>query len=160
MILILALVTVTVFLSGCLGSEVAQIDQLTTTINEHLKSGDNFYNQAVNSANKFLYDKALEQSNNASSEFEMAKTSSQEALIYSRNAQDQVYINYLQLTLQEVEAKINATNELKMAIPLFKGNDTKTANTHVDLANQYMQRSLEYQKQKEEIVQQNPNKFK
>ncbi len=159
-LIILALVTLTVSLSGCLGSQVAQIDQLCDTINNHLTSGDSYFNQAATSTNKYQYDSAQEQINNASSEFNLAKTSSQEAMIYSKNLQDQVYITYLQLTLYQVDAKINATNELKVAIPLFMRNDTRTGNTHVDLANQFMEKSLEYQKQKEDLVQQNPTKFK
>ena len=159
-IIILALLTLTVFLSGCVGSEVSNIDQLSSKINENIKNGDNYYNQAANSVNKFLYEIALGQSNSAATQFDLAKSSSQEALIYARTSQDQVYINYLQLTLNEIDAKINATKELQLAIPLFQGNDTRSANTHLDLANTYMKRSLEYAKQKKTIVNQNPTKFK
>jgi hypothetical protein len=66
----------------------------------------------------------------------------------------------MEITLHELDAKINATNELKMAIPLFMGNDTTSANDHVDLANKFMQSSLEFKRQKQEIVKQNPTKFK
>jgi len=159
-IIIFVLVILTVYLSGCLGTQVTQIDQLTDTINDHIKSGDSYFNQAATSTNKYQYTAAQSQADNASSEFNLARTTSQEALIYAKNLQDQVYITYLQITLQELDAKINATNELKVAIPLFTRNDTKTGNTHVDLANNYMDTSLEYQKQREEIVQQNPTKFK
>lgn len=159
-IIVLGLVTLIVFLSGCLGTQVAQIDQLTENINNHLKQGDSYFNQAATSTNKYKYQTALQQCNNATSEFDSARTSAQEALIYAKNLQDQLYINYLQITLQEVDAKINATNELEMAITLFMNNETKTANTHVDLANQYMETSLNYQKQRDDIVEQNPTKFK
>ena len=159
-IIIFVLVILVVSLSGCLGTQVAQIDQLTDTINDHIISGDNYFNQAATSSNKYQYENAQSQADNASSQFNMAKTSAQEALIYAKNLQDQVYITYMQITLQELDAKINATSELKVAIPLFARNDTKTGNTHVDLANQYMETSLEYQKQREDIVQQNPTKFK
>jgi hypothetical protein len=159
-IIIFVLVILVVSLSGCLGTQVAQIDQLTDTINDHITSGDSYFNQAATSTNKYQYEDAQSQADNASSQFNMAKTSSQEALIYAKNLQDQVYITYLQITLQELDAKINATNELKVAIPLFARNDTKTGNTHVDLANGYMDTSLEYQNQRDDIVQQNPSKFK
>lgn len=159
-IIILALVTLTVSLSGCLGSQVAQIDQLTDTINTHLSSGDDYFNQAATSTNKYQYENAQEQCNNASYQFNLAKTSAQEALIYAKNIPDQVYITYLQLTLLQVDAKLNATNELKVAIPLFSRNDTKTGNAHVDVANQFMANSQDYQQQKEDLAQQNPTKFK
>jgi hypothetical protein len=159
-VIILTLVTLTVFLSGCVGSQISNIDQLATKINENMKNGNSYYNQAATSINKFLYDIALVQCNSAASQFDLAKSSSQEALIYARTSQDQVYINYLQLTVNEVDAKINATTELKLAIPLYQANDTRTANTHVTLANGYMKKSLEYEAQRQTIVDQNPNKFK
>lgn len=159
-IILFALIILTVSLSGCLNTQVAQIDQLTEIINEHLHSGDTYFNQAATSTNRYSYYQAQEQCNNATSQYNLAKTSTQEALIYSKNIQDQVYITYLQITLQEVDAKLNATNELMLAIPLFMNNDTTTANTHVDLANQFMDSSLEYHKQRQDLIQENPNKFK
>jgi len=159
-VFILTLITVTVFLSGCVGSEISSIDQLTTKINQNMKSGDSYYNQAANSVNKFLYDIALGQCNSAASQFDQAKSSSQEALIHAQDSQNQVYINYLQLTISELNAKINATNELQLAIPLYQANDTRTANTHVTLANTYMKNSTDYEKQRQIIVNQNPDKFK
>jgi hypothetical protein len=159
-IIVSTLVILTVFISGCLDTQVAQIDQLSETINDHLTQGDSYFNQAATSSNKYQYDVALQQCNNATGQFNLARNSAQEALIYAKNIQDQIYITYFQITLQEVDAKINATNELKVALPLFMNNDTKTANNHVDLANQYMDTSQEYQKQREDLVQQNPTKFK
>lgn len=159
-VIILALITLVVFLSGCVGSETSNIDQLATKINDNIKSGDGYYNQAAISVNQFSYDKALGQSNSAASQFDLAQSSTQEALIYARTSQDQVYINYLQLTLNEIEAKINATDELQLAIPLFQVNDTRSGNTHATLANTYMKRSLEYEQKKQSIVDQNPGKFK
>lgn len=160
LIILFILVISTVFLSGCLNTQVAQIDQLSETINDHLNRGDSYFNQAATSTNKYQYDSALEQANNATAQFDLAKTSAQEALIYSKNLQDTVYITYMQITLQELDAKLNATNELKVSIPLFMKNDTRTANTHVDQANQYMTSSQAYQKQRDDLVQQNPTKFK
>nr|WP_319374758.1 hypothetical protein [uncultured Methanobacterium sp.] len=159
-ILIFVLVILTVSLSGCLGTQVTQIEQLTGNINDHITSGDSYFNKAATNTNNYQYETAQLMADNASSEFNLAKTSTQEALIYAKNLQDQIYINYMQITLQELEAKINATNELKVAIPLFSRNDTKTGNAHVDTANQYMDTSLECQKQRDDLVQQNPTKFK
>lgn len=159
-IIIFALILVTISLSGCLGTQVSQIDQLTDTINYHISSGNNYFNQAATSTNKYQYRTAQSQADDALSNYNDARTSAQEAFGHAKNLQDQVYINYLQITLQELEAKINATNQLRLAISLFAGNNTKTANNHVDNSNQFMEASLVYQKQKEEIVQQNPSKFK
>ena len=159
-IIILALVTIVVFLSGCVGGEISNIDQLATKINENIKNGDSYYNQAAISVNKFLYDIALSQCNSAASQFDLAKSSSQEAMIYARTSQNQVYIDYLQLTLNEIDAKINATKELQLAIPLYQVNDTRSGNIHATLANTYMKKSLEYEAKKEALVKKNPDEFK
>lgn len=159
-IISLVLIIITVYISGCLDTQVAQIDQLSEIINEYIQSGDSYFNKAASSTNKYRYYEAQQQCDNATTQYNLAKTSTQEALIYSRNIQDEIYISYMEITLQELDAKINATNELKMAIPLFMGNDTTSANDHVDLANKFMQSSLEFKRQKQEIVKQNPTKFK
>jgi hypothetical protein len=159
-IISLVLIILAVSLSGCLDTQVAQIDRLSEIINEHIQSGDTYFNNAATNTNKYRYYEAQKQCNDANTQYNLAKTSAQEALIYSRNIQDEIYITYMDLTLQELDAKINATTELKMAIPLFMGNDTTSANEHVDLANQYMRSSQEFKIQKQDIVKQNPNKFK
>ncbi|MDD1764012.1 MAG: hypothetical protein LUQ70_04795 [Methanobacteriaceae archaeon] len=158
--LILALLTLVIFSSGCINSDISRMDQLASTINDHLKQGDSYYNQAVTSTNKLLYDQALTQANNAFSEFDLGRSSTQEALIYARNSEKQVYIDYFQLTLQELDLRINATSELKMAIPYLQGNETTNANKHLDLANDYMKQSIDLQTQKQDLVKQNTALFK
>ncbi|MEG3224099.1 MAG: hypothetical protein BME94_00890 [Methanobacteriales archaeon Met13] len=158
--LILAMVTMVIFFSGCINSDISRMDQLTSTINDHLKKGDTYYNQAANSVNKFLYEAAIKQANNALSEFDQGRSSAQEGLIYAKNTKEQVFIDYFQLTIQELDLRINATSEMKMAIPYLQGNETANANQHLDLANTYMQQSIAIQTQKTDMVKQNVNKFK
>ncbi|HMK54370.1 MAG TPA: hypothetical protein VK444_06275 [Methanobacteriaceae archaeon] len=158
--LILTILTMVVFLSGCINSDISRMDQLTSTINDHLKKGDSYYNQAVNSINKNLYEPGITQTNNALSEFDQARSSAQEGLIYAKNTKEDVFINYFQLTIQELDLRINATNEMKVAIPYLQGNETTTANQHIDLANNYMQQSIALQTQKTDLVKQNVAKFK
>ncbi|MEN6329398.1 MAG: hypothetical protein ABFC91_03815 [Methanobacteriaceae archaeon] len=158
--LILVLLILVIFSSGCVNSDLSRMDQLASTINDHLQQGDSYYNQAVASANKFQYEPALTQANSASSEFDQGRSSTQEALIYAQNSKEQVYINYFQLTLQELDLRINATSELKMAIPYLQSNETSTANQHLNLANDYMEQSINLKTQKDDLVTQNVAMFK
>ena len=158
--LILALLILVAFSSGCIHSEVSRMDQLASNINDHLKGGDSYYNQAVASTNRFQYDQALTQTNNALNEFDLGRSTTQEALIYARNSEKQVYIDYFQLTLQELDLRLNATSELKMAIPYLQGNETTSANKHLDLANDYMKSSVDLATQKSQLVQDNMALFK
>ncbi len=158
--LILALLLLVISVSGCINSNVSRMDQLASTITDHLQQGDSYYNQAVASTNKLQYEQALTQTNNAFSEFDLGRSSTQEALIYARNSEKQVYINYFQLTLQELDLRLNATSELKMAIPYLQDNETTNANQHLDLANDYMKQSVALSTQKDQLVQQNAALFK
>jgi hypothetical protein len=159
-IIILGLVILIVFLSGCIQSDTSKIDTLSTSINTHLKNGDADYNTAGTDANNFLYAAALAECNNASSEFNQARSLASQGLTYAQNSKDTVYITYMQSVLNEIDAKNNATNELKLTIPYLQNNDTVNANIHLNNANGYMTQATVYNNQREDIVKQNPTKFK
>lgn len=159
-IIILGLVIIVVFLSGCIQSDSSQIDVLATSINTHLKNGDGDYNTAGIDANEFLYSAALDECNNASSEYNQAQSLASQGLTYAQNSNDTVYASYMQSVLNEIDAKINATNELKTAIPYLQDNNTINANIHSSNANGYMDDATTFNNQRENIVKQNPTKFK
>ncbi len=159
-IIILALVTLVVFLSGCIQSDASKIDGVSPTITSHLKKGDEYYSNAVYDTNKFLYSMALKNCDSANSEFNLARSSAAEASAYAKNSNDSVLISYLDNVVSEIDAKMNATSELKTAIPYLQQNDTVNANNHVGLANGFMDTANEFKTKRDEIIQQNPAKFK
>jgi hypothetical protein len=159
-IIILGLVIIVVFLSGCIQSDSSQIDVLATSINTHLKNGDGDYNTAGIDTNEFLYSAALDECNNASSEYNQAQSLASQGLTYAQNSNDTVYASYMQSVLNEIDAKINATNELKTAIPYLQDNNTINANIHSSNVNGYMDDATTFNNQRENIVKQNPTKFK
>lgn len=159
-IIILVFVTLIIFFSGCIQSDSSKIDGLSTSINSHLQKGDEYYNNAGSDANKFLYDMALKNCDNATNEFNQARSFAAEGYTYAKNSNDSVYLNYMQYVLDEIDAKLNATNELKTAIPYLQDNDTVNANNHVGNANQFMDIAIQFNAKREEIVKQNPSKFK
>src|SRR5690606_19921018 len=97
---------------------------------------------------------------NANDEYSSAQTSAQTALNSAKNSNDGIYIEYMQNVLLEIQAKLNATSELKTAIILLQNNQTSSANTHLGEANDYMNHALQYKKNRDTIVNQNPTKFK
>jgi hypothetical protein len=159
-IIIVGLLTLVIFLSGCIQSDASKIDGLSTSINTHLKNGDQYYNNAGNNTNKFQYDTALTNCDNATAEFNQARSFATQGLTFANNSNDTVYITYMQDVLDEIDAKINATNELKTAIPFLKNNDTVNANIHLGNANGFMAKAIDFNTQRENIVKQNPAKFK
>ena len=159
-IIILSLVIIVVFLSGCIESDSSQIESLATSINTHLKNGDSDYNSAGIDTNGFLYTAALAQCANASSEYNQARSLASQGLTNAQNSNDTVYADYMQSVLNEIDAKINATNELETAIPYLQDNDSVDANIHTSNANGFMNDATTFSNQRESIVQQNPTKFK
>jgi hypothetical protein len=159
-IIILGIVILVVFLSGCIQSDSSKIDALATSINTHLKNGDGDYNTAGIDTNKFLYGDALDACDNASSEYNQARSLASQGLTYAQNSNDTVYTSYMQSVLNEIDAKINATNELKTTIPYLQDNDTVNANIHSSNANGFMNDATSISNQRETLVKQNPTKFK
>ncbi|MGF7119598.1 hypothetical protein [Methanobacterium oryzae] len=159
-ILPLILIIFIVALSGCIQSDVGKINGLSSTINEHLKNGDNYYNTAAEDINSFSLERALTNCNSAASEFKLAKSSAEEGLKYAQNSKNTVFIEYMGYAVTEIEARLNATLQLQQAIPYLQQKNNTTANNHITLANSYMDRSMEYKAKKDNLVSQNPSKFK
>lgn len=157
---ILSILLAITMICGCTQTEITQIDQLVPQINSHLQKGDDFYNQSATDLNTLKTNSSLEKSNNAFSEYNSARSLSSQALSYAQSSQDEVYINYLQLVLSEIDAKLNATSELRTAGQLFLAGDNETANDNLRSANSMMLDAQEFQKKKEELVKENPDKFK
>lgn len=159
-ILILAVITSVIFLSGCIQSDVSNINSKAITINNHLQRGDSYFNMSAADTNQMQLNKALSECNNATNEYNQAQTAAQDAYQSATNSNDAIFVEYLQNVLGEVQAKLNATSELKTAINLLQANQTASADDHLTAANSYMQSAMTYQKNAENIVNQNPSKFK
>lgn len=159
-ILVVAVILAVVFLSGCIGSDISNINDMASSINSHLKKGDDYYNRSAINTNRLSLNQALTDSNSARDEYSLAQTSAQTALNSAKNANDGIFIDYVQNALLEIQAKMNATSELNTAIKLLQNNQTTSANTHLLAANDYMNRAQQYKANRDEIVKQNPTKFK
>jgi hypothetical protein len=149
-----------VALSGCIQSDANRINELSPAINNHLKNGDNYFNKAASDLNKYSFNGTASNCNSALSEFNSAKIYAVQGLNYAQNSKDSVLIEYMQLTVSEIDARINATLELQQAINYLQKNDNINGNPHVTQANTYMDVSKEYKTKKDNLVNQNPSKFK
>jgi len=157
---ILLLLLFIVALSGCIQSDVGKINDLSSKINTNLKNGDNYYNTAANNINDFSLDSAATNCDKAVSEFRGAKTSAEEGLQYAQNSNDQVFIDYMKYSISEIDLRLNASLQLKEAVPLLQVKNNSTGNSYVTLANQFMEESMVYTAKKERLVKNNPSKFK
>ncbi|MDD3984530.1 MAG: hypothetical protein PHY59_01250 [Methanobacterium sp.] len=159
-IIIVGIIILITFLSGCIQSDISKIDGLSSSINFHLKNGDVYLNNATYDTNKAIYNYALTNCENATSEFKKARKFAFEGFTYAQNSNNTIYINYMQSVLDEIDAKLNATNELKTAIPLLINNNTIDANNHIGNANGFIEKATGFYSQRNAIIRQNPDKFK
>ncbi|BAW31315.1 MAG TPA: hypothetical protein PLO64_01390 [Methanothermobacter sp.] len=153
-----AIIILLVFCSGCI-SNTGEINKLSGDINQHLKKGDEYYNEAANDVNSNRLESALEKCDLASSEYNAARLLTSEALSYAQDSRDEIFIKYLELVIAEIDAKLNATSELKNAIQLLSINENESANYSLSLANKFMEDAKYYESQRNEIVNKNPQKF-
>ncbi len=158
-IILMVLMSVVSF-SGCLQSETKNLNALTSSINDNIKNGDTDFNNAATDLNGYSYSSALTNCNNALSKFNAAKASAGQGLTIAQNSKDSVLIEYMQLTISEIDARINATLELQQAINYLQINNTVQGNPHITQSNSFMDASMEYKWKKDDIVKQNPSKFK
>lgn len=156
--LLLAIILIIVFCSGCV-SNIGEINKLSGDINQHIKKGDEYYNGAAEDVNNYRLDSAREKCESASSEYNAARLLTSEAMAYAEDSGDEVLIEYLKLVLAEIDAKLNATSELKNAIQLLSMDEVTSANNSLDLANKFMYEAKDYERQRDELVNKNPQKF-
>lgn len=157
--ILIILIAITM-ISGCTQSDITKIDQLVPQINSHLQKGDNYYNESAKDLNDMKINSSLENCDKAFTEYNSARTLTSQALSYAQSSQDKVYTQYLQLVLSEIDAKLNATSELRTAGQLFQAGENETANTNLGSANTMMVNAQKFQEQKDQLVKQNPDKFK
>jgi len=153
-----AIIILLIFCSGCI-SNTGEINKLSGDINQHLKKGDGYYNEAADNVNNYRLKTALEKCESATSEYNTARLLASEALSYARDSGDEIFIKYLELVIAEIDAKLNATSELKNAIQLLSINENESANYSLGLANKFMEDAKYYESQRNEIVNKNPHKF-
>jgi len=81
-LLLALIILITVSFSGCI-SNISEINKLSGDINQHLKKGDEYYNEAAEDVNNYRLDSALEKCESASSEYNAARLLTSEAMAYA-----------------------------------------------------------------------------
>ena len=157
-IVIIIVLFVTVAVSGCINSPIDNINTVIAKLSQNIVGGDSNYNEAVNYVNSHNYYVADQKVKISLESF----TEGQNRILsidYVNELNDTVYIEYLNLIKEELSFKRNATVNLQLAIQYFKSGDNKTANGYVTKANSLMIQGVSVQKQRQNLVINNPDKF-
>ena len=136
------------------------MNELMPVISENIVNGDNDYNDAVNLVNDKNYAEAMNKAMSAGNNY---NSSLNKLYILKNNFTSDVNLvhkQYINNTINEVELKLLAVDNLKEAIECFEIEYNYTGTQYGYEANSYMDQSLEYRNARESLVSENPNLFK
>jgi len=159
-IIIIAVLLATVSVSGCINTPMDNINNIIPDLTQSIETGDSSYNEAVRYSNNRNYNAAEEKIQTASTSFLAGQNKILDIRKYQNDINDTLYIQYLDLVEGELNLKQNATAYLQLAIQAFKNGDKTLANGYVTTANNIMREAVIIQNQRENLVKNNPNKFK
>ena len=128
-------------------------------ISDGIVQGDRDYNESVRLLNnrdfvlsREMADSAEENNNGSLEKLESIRDK------YGKDLND-VHKDYIDATINELKLKLKAVNELKEAIYYLESYYNYTGSNYGMQANDYMQDSLKYQNERNEIFRENPELF-
>lgn len=159
-IIVIVVLIATVSVSGCIKTPLDNVNDVIPSLTESIEKGSLNYNESVQYTNKRDYSTAEEKIQQANTNFLDAQNKILDIKEYYNNINDTLYIQYLNLIESELNLKQNATANLQLAIQAFSTGNKVLANDYVNKANSNMKEAVSIQKQRENLVKNNPSKFK
>ena len=140
-------------------SSMDNINESMPAISDGIVQGDRDYNESVRLLNnrdfvlsREMADSAEENYNGSLEKLESIRDK------YGKDLND-VHKDYIDATINELKLKLKAVNELKEAIYYLESYYNYTGSNYGMQANDYMQDSLKYQNERNQIFQENPELF-
>lgn len=153
--IVIAILVLVIAISGCVNSDMDGINQIIPKLNDNIKNGDLNFNLAVEGLNSNKTANAKIEL--AIGNFNNAKTNIENIKRTYKNLNNTEYVTYIDLISKELEFKINATLSLQSAIQSY--SDKTRFNGYVDSANYYMINGVAIQRERYELVRNNPDLF-
>ena len=129
-------------------------------ISESIVDGDNEYNEAVDLVNNKNFHKSKEKAESAGDNYNKSLVKLHEVQSNFSSDIHGVHKDYINTVIDEVELKLKAVDLLKEAIDCFEVNSNYTGSNYGFEANDAMDQAVEYQNQRNSIVEDNPKLFK
>ncbi|MGL6298314.1 MAG: hypothetical protein ACRC1M_04015 [Methanobacteriaceae archaeon] len=158
-VVIVSILIAVVLVSGCINSEIGNLNKIINDLSNDIVNGDTNYNNAVNSLNSKDYTNAESSIFNASTSYTNSFNKVSEAIKDAEGLNNTLYLNYLNIVKEEIQLKLNATNQLQLAVQSYKNGAAESGNTYSDKASAAMTQALIKQKERAEIAKNNPDKF-
>ena len=129
-------------------------------ISESIVDGDNEYNEAVDLVNNKNFHRSKEKAESAGDNYNKSLVKLHEVQSNFSSDIHGVHKDYINTVIDEVELKLKAVDLLKEAIDCFEVNSNYTGSNYGFEANDAMDQAVEYQNQRNSIVEDNPKLFK
>ena len=145
---------------------VVYIDSSMDTINESMPKisdsivhGDRDYNESVELLNNQNYDQSRQKAISAGDNYNDSLHSLQDIRDKYEKDLNEVHKDYIDTTINELELKLKAVDNLKESIYYLEMYENYTGSAYGSDANEIMYDALNYQNERNEIVQNNSELF-
>lgn len=140
-------------------SSMDNINQSMPSISEGIVQGDKDYNESVELLNSRYFNDANDKAISAGDNYNNSLKKLNDIKDKFNKDLNEVHKDYIDATINELELKLRAVDELKESIYYLQNYYNYTGSTHGTQANELMYDAVEYQNQRNGIVQENPDLF-
>ena len=140
-------------------SSMDNINQSMPSISEGIVQGDKDYNESVELLNSRYFNDANDKAISAGDNYNNSLKKLNDIKDKFDKDLNEVHKEYIDATINELELKLRAVDELKESIYYLQNYYNYTGSTHGTQANELMYDAVEYQNQRNGIVQENPDLF-
>lgn len=141
-------------------SSTDNMNKAMPDVNDGIVQGDIEYNEAVDLVNSKYFYQAMEKAESAGNNYNRSLIKLHEVQSNFSSDIHGVHQEYINTLINEVELKVKAVDLLKEAIGCFEINSNYTGSNYGFEANDIMNQAVEYQNQRNSIVEDNPRLFK
>ena len=140
-------------------SSMDNINQSMPSISEGIVQGDKDYNESVELLNTRYFDQSREKAKSAEDNYNDSLHTLQNIKDKYNKDLNEVHRDYIDTTINELELKLQAVDNLKEAIDYLESYDNYTGSAYGSDANEIMYDAVNYQNERNEIVQNNTELF-
>jgi hypothetical protein len=135
------------------------INESMPKISDGIVQGDKDYNESVELLNTRYFDQSREKAISAGNSYNDSLHSLQDIRDKYDKDLNEVHKDYIDTTINELQLKLKAVDNLKESIYYLEMEENYTGSDYGSDANEIMYDALNYQNQRNEIVQNNSKLF-
>ena len=142
-----------------LDSSMDNINESMPEVSDSIVQGDKDYNESVELLNTKYFEQSREKAISSGDNYNDSLHSLQSIKDKYYKDLNQVHRDYIDTTINELELKLQAVDNLKEAIDYLESYDNYTGSAYGSDANEIMYDAVNYQNERNEIVQNNTELF-